>query len=568
MFKKILLWGLVFVLNYSLASASCYDLKSNNAEYLKCRSDILSIFNQWYTSFNASNYTDAIMYYERYLIENWETSDQNYLSARYNIWLAYTKLGTASFYKKEFSKAVWYFLSAIQYWDSSYELQYNLAASYYNLGEYSNAGLHATNAYNLAYEKVNIADSSKLLTDIESKIKLSNAKSDAVTNDPFVYLQYYITDLKINEAWKQIPNPKQVIVAVIDDWININHPDLTQNIWISRNAKYGTSKIISFQDDLLADNATAWEHGTMVAGIIGATSWNNEWIAWISRNVKLMPIRIFDTNGNTKETFIIKAIEYAIDNWANIINLSLGWKQFKYSKSMDEVIKKAYDRWIFVVIAWWNGDVLAKEQNWVNLDINPIAPVCNNKWNNYSFGVFATDKLWYRTLWTNYGKCTPFFAPWEGIVSTSVALYNEQLWINYNQLDWTSFSTPIVTWVLALGYNKFGKVPYSVAYDALSKSTTTNAKGNPVLDANKYLNNLQAYFDRQNLKKLEWLKRKAQLQFDRYKKQYARLSTDTQKSKYQSLLTSLQRKNKILKWDNLLLNNLIIDLVNAEVSKL
>ena len=261
-------------------------------------------------------------------------------------------------------------------------------------------------------------------------------------------------------------------------------------------------------------------------------------------------------------------LNYAIENGANIINLSLWWSQFKYSKWMDEAIKKAYDRWIFVVIAWWNGDVLANHQNGVNLDINPISPVCNNKGSNYSFGVYATDREWYRTLWTNYGKCTPFFAPWEEIVSTSVAWYNKELWINYNQLNGTSFSAPIISWILALWYNKYWKIPYSVAYEALSKSTTNNAKWNSLLDANRYLNNLQSFFDTQNVKKLDWLQNKAQLLFDGYKKSYYKLSNNIQKSRYQSLLSGFQKKSKFLRWDNLIVNNIIIDMIATEVSKL
>ncbi len=61
----------------------------------------------------------------------------------------------------------------------------------------------------------------------------------------------------------------------------------------------------------------------MVAGIIGASTNNNEGVSGIAKNVKLMPIRIFGTDGNTKEEYIIQAIGYAIDNGANIINMSL-----------------------------------------------------------------------------------------------------------------------------------------------------------------------------------------------------------------------------------------------------
>lgn len=64
------------------------------------------------------------------------------------------------------------------------------------------------------------------------------------------------------------------------------------------------------------------------------------------------------------------------------------------------------------------------------------------------------------------------------------------------------------------------------------------------------------------------LKKKAQLQFDKYKKQYASYSKLSQKYKYQGLLIGFQKKAKALKWDALIVNKLIVELINSEISKL
>lgn len=64
------------------------------------------------------------------------------------------------------------------------------------------------------------------------------------------------------------------------------------------------------------------------------------------------------------------------------------------------------------------------------------------------------------------------------------------------------------------------------------------------------------------------LKNKAKLQFDKYKKQYSRLTKESQKYKYETLLAGFQKKAKNLKWDNLTVNNLIIELIKSEISKL
>lgn len=89
----------------------------------------------------------------------------------------------------------------------------------------------------------------------------------------------------------------------------------------------------------------------MVAGIIGAKINNSEGIAGIAKNVKIMPLRVFPLDGNAKEESILKALEYAIDHGADIINLSLGSSQFAYSEKYDELIKRAYTKKIVVVIA-------------------------------------------------------------------------------------------------------------------------------------------------------------------------------------------------------------------------
>ena len=106
-----------------------------------------------------------------------------------------------------------------------------------------------------------------------------------------------------------------------------------------------------------------------------------------------MPLRVFDFKGNAREESIIKAMGYAISHNANIINLSLGQSQFAYSSKYDDVMKKAYDNGIIVVVAAGNGDVLSYSSSGVNTTVNPLSPVCNNGGNNkYSIGVESLDQ--------------------------------------------------------------------------------------------------------------------------------------------------------------------------------
>jgi subtilisin family serine protease len=232
----------------------------------------------------------------------------------------------------------------------------------------------------------------------------------------------------------------------------------------------------------------------LISGIIAAEQNNKEWISWIAKNVKIMALRVFDIDENSSVESVISAIDYAIENWANIINLSLGQTQFKYSNEFDEIIKKAYLNNVIVVIAAWNGDTYSFKEIWVDLTQNPIAPICNNwgEW-NFSIGVYASGKNWYRTNWSNYGNCAKFMAPWEDIVSTSIPIFNKSYGNYYSEESGTSFSAPIISWIIALWFNQYGEVPPDIVYNSLINSLTVNDVWNYLVDAKKYLEELENF---------------------------------------------------------------------------
>lgn len=312
-----------------------------------------------------------------------------------------------------------------------------------------------------------------------------------ITNDKLSYLQNYISDHKIIEARNTIKNSKKVKIAVLDDGISLNHPDLTNKIWVNKNEIPWNG--IDDDKNWYVDDYNSWNfvynwnntkplwtHWTKVAWIIWAQINNNEWIWWIVDNVELISVWVCNKTGCEVEK-IIEWIYYAVDNWANIINLSLWWNQFNwYDKSYDEALKYAYDNNIIVVIAWGNWDILSN--NGVNTTINKISPVCNN-WDNYK------NIIWVWALnskWSNYWDCIDFYTTWESIISTSYwENINTITWVNYAISDWTSFSAPILTWIIWLWYEKYWKFDKYIIYDALENSTV-----NWIIDANKYLKTL------------------------------------------------------------------------------
>ncbi|MDR1877728.1 MAG: S8 family serine peptidase [Flavobacteriaceae bacterium] len=122
-------------------------------------------------------------------------------------------------------------------------------------------------------------------------------------------------DISMEKAWEIEQGSSNIIVAVIDTGVNWAHSEFENRIWINKGWNFADNN-----DDLTDING----HGTNVAGIIGANANNSIGYAGVDRNCKLMILRVFDSAGNGIMSYVVAAINYAVDNGARVINLSLG----------------------------------------------------------------------------------------------------------------------------------------------------------------------------------------------------------------------------------------------------
>lgn len=434
----------------------------NNTDLCKVIVELLEscYINQWIVYYHDKEYKNSIFQYQNALNIN-----PNNYTTLVNLWLVYI-----SVWKRD--KSIEYYEKALQYTNNQQNIK--------NINN------------NIEYAKQQ--------KQVESYIW--NVKYKAYTNDLYNKYQYYLEQLNIYDAWRKIPDETNTVtVAIIDDWVNIKHDDLHNTLWHNsweiqwnwidddknwyiddyywRNFDQNNNKIAPIDS-----------HGTTIAWIIWAETNNNAWIAWISKNVKIIPLAVFNKSWYALDYNIIKAIEYAIDKWANIINLSI-WSDvstnYSYNKAYDDVLKKAHENGIVIVAAAWNGEINQYwEKIWINTSIKKLSPVCNDINNNKKtiLWVWALNTKSWISEWTNYWDCVDFYAPGEKIVS---------IWMeknSYQIVDWTSFSAPIIVWIIALGYNKYWKINPDDVYDLLNQSKNWNT-----INAVKYIENLDNYFD-------------------------------------------------------------------------
>jgi len=290
-------------------------------------------------------------------------------------------------------------------------------------------------------------------------------------SDPYYSKQWYLQKVHAPEVWEKTKGSSSIVIAVLDTGVDIDHPDLKDNIWINNdeipNDGYDNDKNGYVDDvngwDFVHDAASpapklsskytvsAANHGTFVAGIISAVHDNNIGAKGVTANVKIMPLVVLDAEGYGGSAAVAEAINYAVNNGADIVNLSFGGNE--KSADLKGSITNAYNKGVLVVAA--AGNAINGEKTGKDLTNAPIYPICYDQEfsKNMILGVLATDENSKVTSFTNYGQgCIDLAAPGTDFVST--IYQNEQLsqFQSYYEDGWngSSFAAALVSGGAAL----------------------------------------------------------------------------------------------------------------------
>ena len=292
-------------------------------------------------------------------------------------------------------------------------------------------------------------------------------------NDHYYDYQWYLEKIGADKAWERIKESPEVVVAVIDTGVQINHPDLKDNIWINQdeipdNGRDDDSNgfIDDYQGwDFISNTPdpsprfedgfteTGVSHGTIVSGIIAASTDNQIGVAGVTWKAKIMPLRVLNDSGEGGASNVIRAIDYAIKNRADIINLSFVGPVS--SQAMRGAITRAYEAGVIVVAAAGNEQSAGEGYN---LDEYPMYPVCYDQGleEKMVIGVGGTDTLDQKVDFSSYGECVDIMAPGVSIFNTVTYDDNQEIagqtFDKYYNGFWsgTSMAAPIVSGGLAL----------------------------------------------------------------------------------------------------------------------
>ncbi|MBA2642001.1 MAG: S8 family serine peptidase [Actinobacteria bacterium] len=169
--------------------------------------------------------------------------------------------------------------------------------------------------------------------------------------DPFVSRQWYLTLSGFYSSWLTYPALESVPVAVIDSGVDSRHPDLDGKVLAAKSFVGGSARV------------DALGHGTFVAGLIAARVDNGIGIAGLSPSAQLLVAKVVTSSRSIPVEAEAKAIRWAVENGARVINMSLGGvrdpldpDRDSFSRLEADAVAYAVKNGVVVVAAVGNGD--------------------------------------------------------------------------------------------------------------------------------------------------------------------------------------------------------------------
>lgn len=280
----------------------------------------------------------------------------------------------------------------------------------------------------------------------------------------------------LQENGKHPGGDASIVVAVIDTGVDFTHGDLRDNMWVNEKETAGDGRDNDgngyvddyYGVDIVAGRGNGMDdhgHGTHVAGVIAAVN-NLQGTVGVAFNTKIMSVKAGMSSGYFTQDAIAKAILYAYENGADVINMSFGGTAS--SIAVQDALAKAYTRCVLVASAGNDG---APNEGLFAVPNYPAAYP-------YVLGVMSVDKNGVESAFSNYDAAAfngveyEVYAPGEDIVSTIPG-------DRYATWSGTSMAAPLVSGMAALlrsYYIDLSMYPTKFIYGQLAATSTQSAR--------------------------------------------------------------------------------------------
>lgn len=263
--------------------------------------------------------------------------------------------------------------------------------------------------------------------------------------------QWGLQKIYAEYAWDLETGDPNVVIAIIDTGIDLDHPDLADNLWINPGEVDGDG--IDNDGNGYIDDIYGWDfgqgdnnpmdngmglaagHGSHCAGIAAAVTNNDTGlsrnIAGTAWNCKIMALKTTDQLGELVVEAIVNSLRYAADNGASVISMSYGG--YYYSQAEKDAIDYAFEK----------GKFLCASAGNIEWDLESYPAAFPNV-----MAVAATDQDDKKAQWTlgegsAYGEWVDICAPGKDILST---IFDD----DYDSWEGTSMACPFVAGAAAL----------------------------------------------------------------------------------------------------------------------
>lgn len=185
----------------------------------------------------------------------------------------------------------------------------------------------------------------------------------AYTSEPMYSTLWGIPAVRLPELWAAdtSSNTACKVIAIIDTGVDTDHPDLADNIWTNPNESQ-TANGYDNDNNGYVDDLHGWDfvnqtgdihdfnsHGTHCAGIAAAVGTNGIGITGANPQALIMPLAALQSNGTGDIATIIRAINYAARNGADVLSMSFG--TYAYSIALEQALAQAYQSAVLVAAA-------------------------------------------------------------------------------------------------------------------------------------------------------------------------------------------------------------------------